>query len=123
MAKSILVVDNNPILRRTLRHILTGNHLNVCGEAVDGCDAIMKAHELHPDLVVLDLAMPGLDGIQTAKVLKRLMPDTQLVLYTVYGQDPFLERESRGLGVDAVVSKADGIKNLIQTLETLAGTA
>jgi DNA-binding NarL/FixJ family response regulator len=123
MAKSILVVDNNPILRRTLRHILVGNHLNVCGEAVDGCDAIVKAHELHPDLVVLDLSMPGLDGLQTAKVLKRLMPEVQLVLYSVYGQDPFLERESRALGVDAVISKADGMKSLIHALESLGGTA
>jgi CheY-like chemotaxis protein len=72
MPKSILVVDDSDTVRKLTRLFLESQiELEVCGEAVDGVDAIEKAKELKPDLIVLDLAMPRMNGVEAASALKR----------------------------------------------------
>jgi YesN/AraC family two-component response regulator len=73
--KCILIVDDNETVRQMLRHFLEAETgFRVCGEAVDGYDAIEKAHELQPDLIILDLTMPRMGGIEAAKILKQMLP-------------------------------------------------
>ena len=79
----------------------------VCGEAVNGLDAIEKAQQLRPDLIVLDLSMPEMDGLQAARILKKAMPKVSIILFTNFGQDPFMEREALAVGIGKVVSKAN----------------
>ncbi len=92
----------------------------MCGEAVDGYDAIRKAKELSPDLIILDLSMPKMNGIEAARVLKKMLPQTPIVMLTSH--DAALRGyDTHAAGIDAVVSKdgdlaalKDSVQNLLQ---------
>ena len=110
---SILIVDDHPAVRRALRAAFEQQPgLTVCGEAEDGFDAIGKAKKLAPDLIVLDLRMPVMDGLEAARELKRLFPTIPLMMLTCYHSSA-AEREALASGVTAVFSKPDGMQNLI----------
>jgi DNA-binding NarL/FixJ family response regulator len=89
----------------------------VCGEAVDGYDAIEKAQELKPDLILLDMSMPRMNGIQAAPKLKELLPRTPIVLFTSHGA--LVGFAARAVGIDAVVAKDTGMATLIVSLQNL----
>ena len=75
MAKAVLVVDDNALIRQALCELFKREaDFEVCGEAENGREAIEKAQQLHPDLIVMDLSMPVMNGIEAARVLKGLMP-------------------------------------------------
>ena len=78
MSKSILIVDDSLPVRRMLRSFVESRtHFEVCGEAVNGRDAIEKARTLHPDLIVMDLSMPVMNGLEAGAVLKAMLPKSQ----------------------------------------------
>jgi len=83
------------------------NEWRVCGEAMDGQDGIDKAQQLHPDVIVLDMSMPGMDGISVAKALKELMPKLPIIMFTNFAEDQFLQQEVLSAGIRQVVSKSD----------------
>jgi two-component system, NarL family, response regulator NreC len=113
----ILIVDDSAAVRRGLRNLLQRKPAwAVCGEAIDGRDGIQKAEQLKPDLIVLDVSMPGMDGLHAARILKRLMPEVPLLLFSNYGEDPFLKQEARAAGISSIVSKSDS-RELIQSIE------
>jgi DNA-binding NarL/FixJ family response regulator len=89
----------------------------VCGEAADGREAIEKAQQLKPDLVVLDLSMPVMNGLEAARVLKRSLPSLPLVMFTNF-TSPQLSKEAFSAGVNAVVSK-DKIEGLVHSIQSL----
>jgi DNA-binding NarL/FixJ family response regulator len=110
---SVLIVDDHPAIRRALRAAFERQSgFTVCGEAEDGFDAIGKAKKLAPDLIVLDLRMPVMDGLEAARELKRLFPQIPLMMLTCYHSSA-AEREALASGVTAVFSKPDGMQNLI----------
>ena len=110
---SILIVDDHPAVRRALRAAFEHQQgFTVCGEAENGLDAIDQAKRLAPDLIVLDLRMPEMDGLQAARQLKALMPEVPLLMLTCY-HSTATEREALASGVSAVFSKPDGMQNLI----------
>jgi DNA-binding NarL/FixJ family response regulator len=123
MPKRILIVDDSDTVRRVVRlslESLTG--YEVCGEAVDGVEAIEKARELKPDLILLDLAMPQMNGAEAASVLKARMPRVAIILFTLYRE--WLGRSlTTALGVDAVLSKPDGVWKLVECAQRLLGPA
>jgi len=92
----------------------------VCGEAGDGVAAIEQARVLKPDVVVLDLAMPRLNGMEAAAVLKNLMPRTAIVMLTFH-DDQIKAVPASAFGIKAIVSKADGMSTLIKCLDGLVG--
>jgi DNA-binding NarL/FixJ family response regulator len=92
----------------------------VCGEAGDGVAAIEQARVLKPDLVVLDLAMPRLNGMEAAAVLKNLMPKMPIVMLTFH-DDQIKAAPASAFGIKAVISKADGMSKLIECLDGLVG--
>ena len=117
--KRVLIVDDSGLVRRVVRSVLESQpRLQVCGEAIDGVDAIEKARALKPDLIVLDLAMPRMNGLEAAMVLKRATPQPQIVLFTMYGETlgPSLTSD-----VDAVLCKPEGINKLATCVHTLLG--
>ena len=115
----ILIVDDSPIIRRTLRTVLEQQpEWGVCGEAGNGRDGIDKTLQLHPDLVVIDLVMPVMNGIEASRALKKLVPATPLVMFTTF-TDPYLTRDALAAGVDAVVPKSEGATTLIRSIQTL----
>ncbi|HZV58811.1 MAG TPA: response regulator transcription factor, partial [Candidatus Eremiobacteraceae bacterium] len=106
--KSILLVDDNDVVRKIARLFLeTQTDLEICGEAVDGADAIEQAQRLKPDLIILDLAMPNMNGAEAAPIIKRLLPKVPIVLFTLYKEQIGSALFSK-LGIDAVFSKPDG---------------
>ena len=110
--KTILIADDSEIIRTKIRQGLERDtDFEVCGEAVDGTDAVAKAKELSPDLAILDVKMPGLNGIEAAGILRQAQPRTRIVLLTMYADDigPDLVSLFR---IDAVLAKANGLADL-----------
>jgi DNA-binding NarL/FixJ family response regulator len=117
--KRILIVDDSFILRRTLRILLEQrSDWSVCGEAENGCEGIDKAQELKPDLIVMDLAMPLLNGIDASRMLKRLLPATPIVMFTTF-TEPHIQAAALAAGVHTVVSKSEGATTLVRRIQTL----
>jgi len=90
----------------------------VCGEAENGQDAIEKAKELDPDLIITDLSMPIMSGLEEARILKQIMPTVPVIIYTVHN-DRFIEKEARAAGASALVSKSDSVTALIATARSM----
>ena len=120
MAKCILVADDNDIVRTVIRFFLETKGFEICGEAADGVDAIEKAQQLKPDLIVLDVAMPRMNGVEAASVLKRMMPDVPIIWFTMY-QEQVGHSLTAAVGVDAVLSKPDGVGGLVECVQGLIG--
>jgi DNA-binding NarL/FixJ family response regulator len=111
--KSVLIVDDHEAVRRELRRLFQSQpEFTVCGEAVDGADAISKAEELSPDLVILDLAMPEMNGLEAAGALRFMLPEGVLFLLTAY-KNRELELAAFQSGIRAVFSKYDDLDGLI----------
>jgi DNA-binding NarL/FixJ family response regulator len=119
MSKRILIVDDGEPVRDVLRAFFEARtSYEVCGEAANGVEAIEKAKELHPDLILLDLAMPMMNGAEAASVLHGLMPRVPIVLYTMYDES-FGRSLAAAVGVTAVVSKPDGVGKLVDCVKNL----
>jgi DNA-binding NarL/FixJ family response regulator len=107
MAKTILIVDDNAHIRRALCELFKRDaDFEICGEAQNGKEAIAKALELCPDLIVLDLSMPAMNGLDAARELKHLMPEVPLIMYSLFG-DWFVEQQARLVGISELVSKSE----------------
>ena len=117
--KCILIVDDHEQIRRKIREFLEfESGFEVCGEAVDGFDAVREAKELKPDLIILDMSMPRLNGIEAAPILKRLLPETPIVLFTSY-EDALVGFDVQRAGIDAVVSKGGDLSLLLESVQNL----
>jgi two-component system chemotaxis response regulator CheY len=107
MTKSILVADDSEQVRRYVSRLLRTNpDFEVCAEAVNGLEAVAKAKELQPDLVILDLGMPVMNGLEAARELKRILPVVPIILFTLHGHMISDEQAAKS-GVDLVVAKSD----------------
>ena len=111
--KRVLLVDDNPVVRSLVRQLFELEpDFEISGEAENGRDAVEKAGNLKPDLIILDLVMPVMTGLDAAPLLRKLLPDTRIILFTVQeGSD--LERLARAAGIHAVVSKNQAVSKLI----------
>lgn len=119
MAFRILIVDDNELMRNALKSLLsTGDRWELCGEAANGAEAIDKVAELEPDLVVLDLVMPGMDGLQAARAISTMALRPTILLHTWHAT-PAIEEEARKNGVHGVVSKSVGTDNLVSVIEAV----
>jgi two-component system chemotaxis response regulator CheB len=108
MPNSILIIDDSMVMRRALHRLFESRSgWEVCGEAVDGRDGIEQARKLRPDVIVLDMSMPDMDGIAAAKVLKSQMPAIPIVMFTNFAADQFLQQEVLEAGITKIVSKSD----------------
>jgi DNA-binding NarL/FixJ family response regulator len=113
MAKSVLIADDHEAVRRELGRLFRAYpDFTICGEAVDGADALSKAQLLSPDLVVLDLAMPEMNGLEVAAALQYILPEVPILLLTVHYTRE-LELAALQAGVRAVFSKYDDLGSLI----------
>ena len=113
MATRILIVDDHEVVRMGIRLLFSNNGpLQVCGEAEDGPDALEKVLELAPDVVILDLTMPGMNGFETAARMREIAPTVKIVFYSIH-EIPATARISGG---DAFISKAAASQDLIMTV-------
>ena len=119
MPVRILIADDDSPIRRLLRRLIE-EHSNweVCGEAVNGTEAVEKTEELAPDLVVLDLAMPQMNGLQAAREISKAAPGLPMLLLTVQQVSHELVQEARVAGFQGAVSKSTG-SEVVRGVETL----
>jgi DNA-binding NarL/FixJ family response regulator len=118
MSARILVVDDHPVARRTIRSLLTWHSMHVCGEAEDGQQAVEKVKALHPDLVLLDINMPVRSG---AYAIHRISPSTKIIFFTIH-DSPDTMAAARVIGVDDFIPKSAAGTKLIPAVKRLLET-
>src|ERR1700749_823381 len=117
MPKQLLIADDSYLVRETIKNVLAGRtDITVSGEASNGLEAVEKAKALKPDLILLDLAMPELNGAETASVLKMAVPEVGIILFTMHSENVGSYLTS-AVGIDAVLSKPDGMTALLNAVE------
>jgi DNA-binding NarL/FixJ family response regulator len=118
VTKSIMIVDDSEMIRKQLRYYFASqSEFVICGEAVDGVDALEQAPQLHPDLIILDLAMPRMNGFETARKLRAYSPLLAIILFTGHA-DLLQAKEVATSGVNAVVPKSN-LPKLKQQIDML----
>jgi DNA-binding NarL/FixJ family response regulator len=118
MKKTILLADDSPLVGQSLYRLLaTEANCELCAQAADGHEAISLAKQCKPDLVILDLSMPKMNGLQAARELKKIMPTVPIILLTLHASS-VNESFAENLCVDLVVPKGD-FKHLMDSVRTL----
>jgi DNA-binding NarL/FixJ family response regulator len=115
----LLVVDDTEHVRKMLVDILALHGFEIAGEAADGHDAIRQAAALDPDVVVMDLRMPGTDGIEAARQIRDHSPDQQVILYSAFVDEQIASR-AREAGVAVCIPKLAGVEALAREVSALA---
>ena len=113
----ILVIDDGDSVRDVIGVFLENAGFEVCGEAADGIEGIEQAKKLKPDLIVLDLAMPRMDGVEAALILSKAMPTIPVIMLTMYQN--MLGPSLVSIGVKAVVDKTEGLDKLVACVHSL----
>jgi two-component system response regulator NreC len=111
----ILLADDHVMVRQGLRVLLEQAGMSVIGEASDGQEALRLAHEHTPDVAVLDLAMPSLNGLETARRLRETLPQTKIVLLTMYPEEPYV-LEALQAGAVGYVLKTQAAGDIVQAI-------
>src|SRR5215510_11395620 len=113
MVKSVLIAEDHALLRQAIRSLFDAQQdFEVCGDAENGKEAVEMAQVLHPDLIVLDLSMPVMNGVEAAHALRRCLPETTIVVFSEYS-DLLSELEARSEGISALVSKREPVSVLL----------
>jgi DNA-binding NarL/FixJ family response regulator len=119
MTTDVLLVDHNSLMRQGLRSMLTAHpEFNVVGEACDGKDAAQQAARLQPRLALLDIHLPGMNGIQTTAHIKRRLPETRVIILTASKTDDYV-RESLRVGADGYVLKDASFEELLIAMRSV----
>lgn len=118
-ATRLLIVDDHPAMRDWVRSKLhNSDHLEVVEEAADGHEAVAKAQTVNPDLVLLDIGMPGLNGMETAALLRQLLPRTKIIFLS-QNSDPDVIAAALSDGVNGFVSKCKAERELIPAIQAV----
>jgi len=116
--KAVVIVDDNAIVRKTVGRAFLEDGFKFYGEAENGAQGIEVVKQLKPDLAILDLSMPVMNGLQAAFVLRKLFPNMVIILFSLYGNGT-VKVEAARAGVDAVVSKSEDMPVLIDKAHEL----
>jgi DNA-binding NarL/FixJ family response regulator len=115
----ILVVDDHEAMRRGVRTLVESvREWEVCGEAANGRDALEKTRELKPDLVLMDLTMPEMNGLEAARQIRKFSGDVKIVVFSMH-ESAQIRQDSKSAGVDAYVSKSAAGNELVDEMKRL----
>jgi DNA-binding NarL/FixJ family response regulator len=114
----ILIADDHEAVRRGLRAALIGAGWVVCGEATDGRDAIRKTAELKPDLLILDVSMPTLGGLDAAREILKSRNGTKILVFTMH-ESRQIREETAAIGIHALAVKSAPLSTLLATIDSL----
>ena len=116
--KTVLVVDDSAVIRKILAAAFLSDGFKLCAEAENGREGIEAAKQVNPDLIILDLSMPVLNGIEAASQLRKLFPTTPIILFTLYG-DSLLQKDASKAGIDLVLMKTMPLPQLVDKAQEL----
>jgi len=115
----VLIADDQEAIRRRVSAIIASQaNLEVCAEAADGNEAVDKAQKSNPDLIVLDITMPGINGLDAARKIKEFAPDTPILILTVHKSGQLIE-EAQKIGVSGYVTKAEAGQHLLKAVDAV----
>lgn len=119
MQLRILVVDDNPSIRHSLRSFLELNpRWEICGEAADGLEAVRSAADLNPDIIIMDLEMPGLNGLEATRRIHSVSPSTRVLILTLH-ENSALPEIAQEWGAQGYVLKTQPLEVLTRAIETV----
>jgi two-component system nitrate/nitrite response regulator NarL len=119
MNKRILIVDDSAPTRGLVRKFIESRSgFEICGEATDGAEGVEKAHQLRPDLILLDFSMPQMNGLQAALIIHQKDPITPIILFTFY-KDVLSSHVVHAVGVASIISKSDPLPTLADEIQIL----
>jgi DNA-binding NarL/FixJ family response regulator len=116
----IMIVDDHDLMRRGIKGLLQSHpNWEICGEAQTGREAVTKAEQLKPDIVILDISMPDLNGVEAAKRIRKASPNTEVLILSAHYSDQLI-REIVEAGARGYIVKSDSDRDLVIAVETLA---
>lgn len=116
----VLIADTHPVIRRAVRStLLVHPEIEVCGEATTGVEAIEEAKKLKPDVVVMNITLPVLNGFETAREIKAVLPEAAIVILSQHADREFVE-EARKIGIRAYVAKTRAAEALVKAVQAAA---
>jgi DNA-binding NarL/FixJ family response regulator len=113
---SVLVADDHAEIRKSLRHLLQASGMQVVGEAANGNEAVQECEHLHPQIIVLDISMPVLNGFEAAREIAKNFPATKIIFLTGHVGKEFVGEALR-VGGSAFVSKTQASSSLVEAIE------
>jgi DNA-binding NarL/FixJ family response regulator len=118
LAKRVLIADDSDVVRGLIRAFLEAkSRVNVCAEASDGQETVDAALRLEPDLIILDVLMPKLNGIEVASILRKNLPNAKIILFTMYGE--YVKTLAYSAGVNIILPKPDGLSPLMRAVDSV----
>ena len=111
--KRVLIVDDNEVIRKILVVAFLSDGFETCAEAQNGKEGINVAKRVHPDLIILDLSMPVMNGLEAAPQLRKLLPKSSIFLFSLYADAVLKENASRA-GIDLVISKNEPLETIVK---------
>jgi len=118
---SVMVVDDHAVIRRGVQGILQGYpEWQICAEAADGQEAIRLAESLHPEVIIMDVSMPGLNGLEATRIIHNILPQTKILLLTLHSSTELVRSAFRA-GARGYVLKSDAENELVRALNVIAG--
>jgi len=120
VGKTVLVVDDSPFLRKAIENAFLSDGFKICIEAENGQEGIEVAKKCQPDLIILDLSMPVMNGLEAAPVLRRMFPTIPIFLFSLYADAVNAETASKA-GVYLVLSKTEPLSNIVDKAHEMLG--
>jgi DNA-binding NarL/FixJ family response regulator len=117
----ILIADDHEAIRRGLRSALTAAGWEVCADVMNGKDAVEKTAELKPDLIILDVSMPVMGGLDAARLIRKADPNAKIVIFTMHESQQIKDEISR-IGAQGHAVKSAPMKQLLETIKSVLGT-
>lgn len=115
----ILIADDHQVMRLGVRNLLQARqNWSICAEAADGREAIEKALQFHPDVIIMDIAMPVMNGLEAASWMARCLPDIPVILFSLHWSEDLLSHVQAG-GVRGAVRKGDAASDLVEAIENV----
>jgi two-component system nitrate/nitrite response regulator NarL len=115
----ILIVDDHEALRAGVRTVLEARGIEVCGEAANGLEALEKVTQLRPDLVILDITMPVLDGFTAAREIHKRLPGVGILLLSMH-ESASMVNVAKSSGASGYVAKSEGIARILRAVDAIA---
>jgi DNA-binding NarL/FixJ family response regulator len=117
----VIVVDDHAVIRRGVQGILSAfPEWELCGEAENGQEGVRLAETLKPEIVIMDVSMPGLNGLEATRIIHNILPDTKVLLLTLHSSTELVRSAFRA-GARGYVLKSDAEHELVRALNVLAG--